>query len=261
MDPDSQRRVAAPKAQAARSRTHATLLDGRLIRRLRFLRGLSQSQLAAATGVNEQVIYRLEHGSRQNTLTVSFIVDLAHALGAQPVELIRPTEPAAGGDVIADGDIATVGSMLMDAAGWVDVDDLAGALDWTPDRTLVALDSLQCEAQRCGQRLAWTNDREVRLCAAPNDCQALRDITVRDIDRQGLSRSEAKVLHLLLRSRQGDAQAASVAARYRVEVGRLVAAGLVDGDVPVRDHNRRVRASAAEKLRLSDAAERALLLD
>lgn len=150
--------------------------------------------------------------------------------------------------------------MLMDAAGWVDVDDLSSALDWTPDRTLVALDSLQYEAQRCGLRLAWTNDREVRLCAAPNDRQALREITARDIDRQGLSRSEARVLHLLLRSRQGDARAESLVARYRVEVSRLVAAGLVASDVPVRVHSRRVGLSAAEKLRLSDAAERALLL-
>lgn len=141
------------------------------------------------------------------------------------------------------------------------MDDLSSALDWTPDRTLVALDALECEARRCGQRLAWTNDREVRLCAAPNDRQALRDITARDIDRHGLSLSEAKVLHLLLQSRQGDVRADARAARYRVDVGRLVAAGLVASDVPVRDHNRRVSASAAEKLRLSDAAERALLLD
>lgn len=102
--------------------------------------------------MNEGVVWRLEHGSRQNTITVSVIVDLAHVLGVRPAELIEAPSVPSPGDLVEDDDVATVGSLLSDAGGWVDIDDLAIALGWTLDHAFLALDGLGQAVEVCGQR-------------------------------------------------------------------------------------------------------------
>lgn len=109
-----------------------------------------------------------------------------------------------------------------------------------------------------GNGLAWSVDREVRLGAAPNDAEALRDISSRDHRRAGLSEPEAKIIHLVLR--QGEAMGAeqAIANVGNVYLARLVATGLVDHRVRLRDHNRPAPVEPGERLRLTAQVRDAL---
>jgi transcriptional regulator with XRE-family HTH domain len=59
---------------------------GRRLAALRVQRGLSQEQLAAASGLGPGVVRRVERGQRD--LSVSALADLARALGIQPADLM-----------------------------------------------------------------------------------------------------------------------------------------------------------------------------
>lgn len=257
---DDQRRRAAPSAREGRTRTHATLLDGQVVRRRRLTIGLDLSNLAAALGVTGQVVNRLEHGSRQNPLTVSFIVDLAHALGLDPVDLIEPPAPTTPGDLVDTTDAATAGSILAETAGWADIDDLTDALDWTLGRTLVALDALDAALCASGQRLAWLADREVRIVGKATERHAVAKVTGRHIERRGVTRDEAMTLHLLVEGRSR-APVAALGPAMRMSLARLGAAELIQTDVPVHDQYQQTKLEGDEKLRLSDDARFNLCID
>jgi transcriptional regulator with XRE-family HTH domain len=60
---------------------------GDLLRNLREQRGLSQSQLALESGLDQTFVSLLERGQRQPTLTTLFA--LCDALGIEPDKLVR----------------------------------------------------------------------------------------------------------------------------------------------------------------------------
>lgn len=63
-------------------------LVGRNVRRLRMKKGLTQEQFAERSGFSQQYISSLENGRRNPTVVTLY--ELADALGATPVELLRP---------------------------------------------------------------------------------------------------------------------------------------------------------------------------
>jgi transcriptional regulator with XRE-family HTH domain len=63
-------------------------LVGRNVKRLRELRGITQEQLADRSGFSQQYISGLENGRRNPTVVTLY--ELAQALGAEHVELVRP---------------------------------------------------------------------------------------------------------------------------------------------------------------------------
>lgn len=65
-------------------------LVGLNVRRLRLLKGMTQEQLAEASGFGQQYISDLERG-RRNPTVVS-LYELATPLGAQPKDLLEPED-------------------------------------------------------------------------------------------------------------------------------------------------------------------------
>lgn len=63
---------------------------GRVVRRLRVLRGLSQEGLADLAGIHRTYIGGIERGERNPTLTM--IHRLAEAIGVSPTKLFEPEE-------------------------------------------------------------------------------------------------------------------------------------------------------------------------
>lgn len=63
-------------------------LVGRNAARLRKAAGLTQEQLAERSGLSQQYISDLERGKRNPTVVTLY--ELAEALGASHVELVRP---------------------------------------------------------------------------------------------------------------------------------------------------------------------------
>jgi transcriptional regulator with XRE-family HTH domain len=66
------------------------LAFGRVVRRLRVLRGLSQEGLADLAGIHRTYIGGIERGERNPTLTM--IHRLAVAIGVSPTKLFEPEE-------------------------------------------------------------------------------------------------------------------------------------------------------------------------
>ncbi len=228
-------------------------INGGFVRDRRILGHLSQRTLAAALGATQQVIYRIEHGMRQNELDVSFLVDLAEALGVSVTQLFAGGESvvprSACGDVCDETDPAAVGSVLASTSDWVIVDDIADALGWTLERTFVALDTLAERLAPVGQRLAWLNDREVRLAGDVDDEPAVRRVTRRAVETFGLQQEEAFVVAL--------AANGGHTARHRytlMTLRRLVRAGLIT-TAPVVDGKQ------DDGPRLTDLARFNLFLD
>ena len=62
-------------------------LVGRNVRRLRLAGGMTQEQYAERSGFSQQYISDLERGRRNPTIVSLF--ELAVALGAMPIDLIR----------------------------------------------------------------------------------------------------------------------------------------------------------------------------
>ena len=62
-------------------------LVGRNVRRLRLASGMTQEQFAERSGFSQQYISDLERGRRNPTIVSLF--ELAVALGAMPIDLIR----------------------------------------------------------------------------------------------------------------------------------------------------------------------------
>jgi transcriptional regulator with XRE-family HTH domain len=63
-------------------------LVGRNVRRIRKKRGLTQEQLAEISGFSQQYISGLERGQRNPTVVTLY--ELASALGASHLDLVRP---------------------------------------------------------------------------------------------------------------------------------------------------------------------------
>jgi transcriptional regulator with XRE-family HTH domain len=63
-------------------------LVGRNVRQFRQKKGLTQEQFAELSGFSQQYISGLEQGRRNPTVITLF--ELAAALGATPVDLVRP---------------------------------------------------------------------------------------------------------------------------------------------------------------------------
>jgi transcriptional regulator with XRE-family HTH domain len=63
-------------------------LVGRNVRRIRLKKGLTQERFAEISGYSQQYISSLEQGRRNPTVIT--VYELALALGAAPLELLRP---------------------------------------------------------------------------------------------------------------------------------------------------------------------------
>jgi transcriptional regulator with XRE-family HTH domain len=69
------------------SRRPEAIQFGAIVRSLRERRGLTQEELAARSGISAGYVGFVERGDNVPTLTV--ILQLAHALGVRPSELLR----------------------------------------------------------------------------------------------------------------------------------------------------------------------------
>jgi transcriptional regulator with XRE-family HTH domain len=67
-------------------------LVGLNVRKLRQDKGLTQEEFAVRSGFSQQYISDLERGRRNPTIVSLF--ELAQALGAKPVDLLRPETEA-----------------------------------------------------------------------------------------------------------------------------------------------------------------------
>jgi len=213
------------------------LLDGRLVRQRRFALGISSRVLASALGVSQQVVYRLEHGMRQNDLDVTFLDTLAAAVGLSVRELlvddgggrVKETDP----DGLDAADARHIGALLAAAADWVFVDEVADALGWTVARAALALAALEPSLSDVGQRLAWLGDREVRLAAWGDESGAVGRVSARAVSSWGITAQEAHLLYEAVhdsptssgRGRRG----ALLATRRLVSAGILVVDPLPQG--------------------------------
>jgi transcriptional regulator with XRE-family HTH domain len=63
-------------------------LVGRNLKRIREAKGLTQEQLAEASGYSQQYLSGVEQGHRNPTIIT--IYEIAQALGVSHVELVRP---------------------------------------------------------------------------------------------------------------------------------------------------------------------------
>lgn len=218
---------------ASKSPRELRVLDGEVVRSRRVLLGLSQRALAAALGVTPRVIWRIEHGMRQNELDVSFIVDLSDSLAVTPAQLLlthETTRRVDPGDQVDANDVRAVGAVLVGAGDWVLVDGVADALSWTRGRTLVALDDLGRRAMPLGQRVAWLSDREVCLCGDTDNEPELAHVTSRDVKTWGLDDDEAYLLFVAANGGDKIRQRRSLTAvRRLVRAGLLTAAPIPDG--------------------------------
>jgi transcriptional regulator with XRE-family HTH domain len=64
-------------------------LVGSNVRRLRIERGMTQEQLAEASGIDQRYISGLENGRRNPTVVTLY--ELARHLGVEPAELLKAT--------------------------------------------------------------------------------------------------------------------------------------------------------------------------
>jgi transcriptional regulator with XRE-family HTH domain len=67
-------------------------LVGGNVRRARARKGLTQEEFAEKSGFSQQYISDLERGLRNPTVVTLF--ELAQALDAKPVDLLKPSRPA-----------------------------------------------------------------------------------------------------------------------------------------------------------------------
>lgn len=67
---------------------------GNEVRGLRNKRGMSQDDLAAATGFSKQTIYRIEKGAR--SASMDQLMEICRALDIRPSTLLRAAEQEAG---------------------------------------------------------------------------------------------------------------------------------------------------------------------
>lgn len=88
----------AAKASAARGHRAALVAFGQRVRQLRQEAGLSQAELAEASGIDRAALSKIETGKRD--LGVSRVAQLAAALGIDPSRLFTAdyAPGSAGGD-------------------------------------------------------------------------------------------------------------------------------------------------------------------
>ena len=70
--------------------THISRIFGKVLRRYRSERGITQEELAFQAGVDRTFVYRLERGVRQPTITT--LIGMSRALGVSAVDLVGDTE-------------------------------------------------------------------------------------------------------------------------------------------------------------------------
>jgi len=75
------------------ARANIRALVGDNVRRLRNAAGLTQEALAEKTGLSSVYISEIERGRRNPSVLV--MADIAHALGADVRELLKPDPPSA----------------------------------------------------------------------------------------------------------------------------------------------------------------------
>ena len=70
--------------------TNISQIFGKVLRRFRSERGITQEELAFQAGVDRTFVYRLESGTRQPTITT--LISMSRALGVSAVDLVGETE-------------------------------------------------------------------------------------------------------------------------------------------------------------------------
>ncbi len=183
---------------------HIQILDPVALRRRRIEAGLHPTALTdAVSATNSQTIHRLERGCDQSHLTFGFLATVCETLGVDVSDLLdrshRATDSCDKTESSGEADdAARVGALLAAAGEWCPVDHLADTLRWNLERTVCALDRLDVRLAAAGQRLARRADHAVCIRAVPDDTE-LAHLGQRNIDHQGVSRSNAQLLHALSR--------------------------------------------------------------
>lgn len=201
-----------------------TRVDKDLLRRRRLECGWSQGQLAAHLGTTQQIIRALERG-RDADPRLSDLDALATALGLNVADLLtHDPQPATAANQTGD-DAAQVGAALAGQPTWTPVAALATVLGWTLQRTLDAVDLLAARLETAGQRLLRSADD--RLLIVPAASAAATELRRDSIDDDGLTLTEARVVHDLVHGRE----VKTTATERMLVLGRLARVGLVSTDV------------------------------
>lgn len=89
------------------------MINAELVARLRTERGLSQRRLAYFTGVNFQVIRRIEAGGDDGNLTLRHLARMGHALGTPPRDLLGEATSAPTTPEQAPSELTTAQARLL----------------------------------------------------------------------------------------------------------------------------------------------------
>ncbi|MFC6238019.1 helix-turn-helix domain-containing protein [Longivirga aurantiaca] len=89
------------------------MINAELVARLRTERGLSQRRLAYFTGVNFQVIRRIEAGGDDGNLTLRHLAHMCEALGVHPRDLLAEVTIAGTADEPEASELTTAQARLL----------------------------------------------------------------------------------------------------------------------------------------------------
>lgn len=204
--------------------------DGERLRRRRFDLGLSETALSRSLGVSPMTLRHIEQSGPISGHTMRFVVAYAASLGLHPLDVfIDDRGPVAGpgldpveGD--AASDVGTVGATLVGSFGTMRIDGLAQALEWSPERTRLALDGLAAVAPALGMRVVIIGDTDVLLAPAEGHTEAVAVEAFGTIEECGLGVADFRLVSRLARTGRSTYRKQTSDQTMR----RLVAADIVE---------------------------------
>lgn len=161
--------------------------------------------------------------------TFMFVRDLAAPLRCTPndlyIEQASAPNDAGAPDTIEAGDVARVGAVLAEFQSAAQIDTLAGALDWTLERTLIALEQLERLLEPPGNTSLGITTRTSNSASPHGGAHAAAAaLTNATYANDGPDITEARLLGSLCEPASTRAHKQTT----RLVVARLHAGGLID---------------------------------
>jgi transcriptional regulator with XRE-family HTH domain len=132
--------------------------DTELLAERRVRSGHSTLSLAGHLGVSVATVRAVEGGADPARYEYGLLCRYAEALGLEVPQMFRATVVCTDGPDVGD-DAAHVVAVIVAAGGVVQIDQLAEALEWPPQRVRVALDDAAKLLPGVGLRLVWLRRR------------------------------------------------------------------------------------------------------
>lgn len=211
-------------------------LAGSFLRGRRLELGIAETTLAWSLGVSPMTVRHIEGSGEPVNYDLRFLANYAAALGVSFAQLFDD-EPAPTTGSAPWRDVQRVGAALAGAGGRSRIDALSQALEWSPERTRLALDDLSAKVQPAGMRLVWVADTEVVLGPAAGAREVAGAQVRRTIEHSGMSAAEFRCVAQVLKA-GGHHNAGSISSGT---LSRLIAAGIVQAERtgPRGNHDRR----------------------